>query len=238
MCGGCLPAFFLSPKSWLQHGEQGEHFQASQQHGNAGQKFAEARQVRIGTGSACDAEGWAAAAHSGYAHANGCQGRNAIADHEESPEHAEHDIDKKETGNTEKDIFWHILAIHFYMDQHLWMELLPKDGSDHLEQQYKARDLDAAGGGTCTAANEHEQQDKELGKGGPYIEIVGDEARGGGDGSYLEGRIAEGLIAGKIHLAHEIPGDEASCCTEHQDIGLEFCVMPKHMGAFFPDSKI
>ena len=124
------------------------------------------------------------------------------------------------------------------MGQHLGMELLPDERVDHLEQQHEARDLDAARGRARAAADEHEQDDQELGEGGPDIEVIRDEAGRRGDRGDLEGRVAEGLCAREVHAVHEVPGDERGGCREHHKVGLELAVFPEHPGALFPDGEV
>ena len=70
---------------------------------------------------------------------------------------------------------------------------LPEGG---FEEDEDAADLDAAAGGACAGADEHQQHKHRLGQGAPLVEIRRGEARGGDDGTHLEGSMGQRFKGG------------------------------------------
>ena len=90
------------------------------------------------------------------------------------------------------------------------VENAPKVTDQAFAQQYRPHMLDAAGGRAGAAAHEHDDNEYNLGKGGPEHIVVGHISRGGHQRHHLEHRVGDGVqIQHPTRPDHQIHHDQA-----------------------------
>ena len=106
------PALSLVPEFRGQNGQDGEDFQAAEEHGDTGHGFGEGGEDGVGAGGSGDAKARPDAAHGGDADAYGVDHANAVKDEEEGEEDIHHDVDEEVTGDVEEDLIRQVAAVH------------------------------------------------------------------------------------------------------------------------------
>lgn len=199
-----LPALSLVPEFRGQNGQDGEDFQAAEEHGDTGHGFGEGGEDGVGAGGSGDAKARPDAAHGGDADAYGVDHANAVKDEEEGEEDIHHDVDEEVTGDVEEDLIRQVDAVHGDVGHQFRMEFLPDEGLDEAQHDHEAQNFEAAGGGAGAAPYEHEKEEDGLREGRPGVEVVGNKAGGGAQGGGLKYSVAKGRAEAEAHFRHEV----------------------------------
>ena len=106
-----LPALSLVPEFRGQNGQDGEDFQAAEEHGDTGHGFGERGEDGVGAGGAGDAKARPDAAHGGDADAYGVYHANAVKVEAEGAADLPLDVDEEVTGDVEEELIGQMDAV-------------------------------------------------------------------------------------------------------------------------------
>ena len=197
---------FSVPGGGDERQQQGEDLQTAQQHGEGQDDLGEVGVLGKAAGGAHHIEAGADVVEAG--HSGGEMGFKAegIKGDEKEGGHDTQGIQCKIGGCAGLSLFIHNPSLVAHHGNGAGVDHAADFRADHLGQDHHAADLQAAAGGAGAGAHEHQQQQNGLGKLRPEVKVGGGIARGGDDGRYLEGGVAQTFAPGRIH-GGDVDGD-------------------------------